>query len=181
MEIQEYQNFLVYELEGTGEKKLLENITPKTLQSILNSKQVLIIVRRDLKRIFIWKGSASPVKKRFISSQVAIHLRDELTENCRIVSVDQGDEAQEFLDVFGLKSMPATEFLEDMHYMRNVEKEGRAFSDPIAVMPIVKDKSKISTKSSIFYITKDDGKKIIQLLTTMDKKIERIIRLLENS
>lgn len=181
MEIQKFQNFLVYEIEDTGEKRLLENITPKTLQSFLHSKQVLIIVRRDLKRIFIWKGSAAPVKKRFISSQVAINLRDDLTENCRIVSVDQGDEAQEFLDAFGLESIPATEFLDDMHYVRNIEKEGRSFSDPIAVMPKMKDKPKISKKSPIFYITKDDGKKIIQLLTTIDKKIERIISFLENS
>ena len=48
-------------------------------------------------------------------------------------------------------------------------------------MPKMKDKPKISKKSPIVYITKDDGKKIIQLLTTIDKKIERIISFLENS
>jgi len=181
MAVKELENFLLYELEDTGEKKLLENTTPKTLQSFLHSKQVLIIVRKDLKRIFIWKGSAAPVKKRFISSQVAISLREVLTENCRIISVDQGDEAQEFLDAFGLESMPATEVLEDMHYVRNVEKEGRAFSDPIAIIPKMKVKPKVVKKSPILYITKDDGKKIIQLLTTIDQNIKRIIDKLENS
>ena len=180
MEVQ-IPEFLVYELEDTGEKKLQENITTKTLQSFLHSKQVLIILRRDLKRIFIWKGSASPVKKRFISSQVAITLRDELTENCRIISVDQGDEPQEFLDAFGLKSMPVTNVLEDMHYVRNIEKEGKAFSEPIALIPTMKTKPKFVKKTPILSITKDEGKKIIQLLTTIDQNIKRIIKMLENS
>ncbi len=180
MKIQDLPDLLVYELEDTGERKLQENITNKTLQSFLHSKQVLIILRRDLKRIFIWKGSASPVKKRFISSQVAITLRDELTENCRIISVDQGDEPQEFLDAFGLQSIPATEFLEDMHYVRNIEKEGKAFSEPIAFFPTKKTKPKYVEKTPIFSITKDEGKKIIQLLTNIDQNIKRVIRMLEN-
>ncbi|MFX1391608.1 MAG: hypothetical protein ACFE9Z_16205 [Promethearchaeota archaeon] len=179
MEIQELPDFLVFELEDTGEKKLLENVTIHTLQSSLHSKQVLIIVRRELKRIFIWKGSASPVKKRFVSSQVAITLRDELTENCRIISVDQGDEPQEFLDAFGLESMPATEFLEDMHYVRNIEKEGKAFSEPIALMSGMKSELKYVKKIPILSITGEDGKKIIQLLTTIDQNIKRIIKMLE--
>lgn len=181
MKIQDLPDLLVYELEDNGEKKLQENITTKTLQSFLHSKQVLIILRRDLKRIFIWKGSASPVKKRFISSQVAITLRDELTENCRIISVDQGAEPQEFLDAFGLQSMPATEFLENMHYVRNIEKEGKAFSEPIALLPTKKTRPKYVEKIPIFSITKDEGKKIIQLLTTMDQNIKRIIRILEST
>ncbi len=177
----ELGDFLVYELEDTGVRTLVENITPKTLQSILHSKQVLIIVRRDLKRIFIWKGSASPVKKRFISSQVAIALRDELTENCRIVSVDQGDEAQEFLIAFGLESMPATEVLEDMRYVRNIEKTGNPFSQPIALMSKMKVKPKNEKERGILVITKEEGKKIIQLLKTIDQNIKRIIDMLRNS
>ncbi|MFX0002951.1 MAG: hypothetical protein ACFE9C_08490 [Candidatus Hodarchaeota archaeon] len=181
MEIQKLPDFLVYELADTGEKILLKNITPQTLQSVLHSKQVLIIVRRDLKRIFIWKGSAAPVQKRFISSQVAIKLREELTENCRIISVDQGDEPQEFLDAFGLKSMPVSEVLEDMHYVRNIEKEGKAFSEPIPLSSKMKKEPKYVKKTPILSITNDDGKKIIQLLTTIDQNIKKIIKMLEKS
>ncbi|MHA1930995.1 MAG: hypothetical protein ACW96X_00555 [Promethearchaeota archaeon] len=182
MSVQELNDFLVYELEDSGMKKPIKNITPQNLQSILHSKQVLIIVRRDLKKIFIWKGSVSPVKKRFISSRVAAALRDELEENCRIISVDQGDEAQEFLNAFGLESMPATEVLKDMRYVRNAEKEGNQFPESKVLMPKMKSKSKTKLKESLALdLTKGDRKKIIQLLININQDISRIVEILKNS
>lgn len=124
MIIEEIEDFLVFELEDTGERKRIEDVTLQTLQSILHSKQVLVILRKDLNRIYIWKGSASPVKKRFISSHVAMDIRENLHTSCKIVSIDQGDELQEFLDAFKLESMPVSEVLEDMYYVRNSGKKG---------------------------------------------------------
>jgi hypothetical protein len=123
MVVQDLEDFLVFELEKSGEKKQIKDISQQNLQSLLHSKQVLVIVRRDLKRIFIWKGSASPVQKRFISSRVAATIRQELSVGLKVVSVDQGDELKEFLDAFQLESMPVTETLEDMRYERNTEKK----------------------------------------------------------
>ena len=180
MPFQELDDFLVYELEDTGMRKLIENTTPQTLQSILLPKQVLIIVRRDLKKIYIWKGSVSPVKKRFISSRVASTLRDELEENCRIISVDQGDEAQEFLNAFGLESMPASEVLKDMRYERNIEKEGNLFQESKVLMPKMKSKSKLKERP-ILDLTNKNRKKIIQLLININQDVSRIIEILKNS
>jgi len=120
---QDFEDFMVFELEESGEKNQIKDISQQNLQSLLHSKQVLVIIRRDLKRIFIWKGSASPVKKRFISSRVAATIRQELSVGLKVVSVDQGDEPKEFLDAFQLESMPVTETLEDMRYERNIEKK----------------------------------------------------------
>ena len=122
-----YEEFIVYDLENTGERKKLE-IKQDNLQSHLDSEQVLIIVREDLRRIFIWKGSKSPVRKRFISSKVAQQIQKELIQDaryhrCKIVSIDQGDELQEFLNAFKLESMEATERLPDMRYIRNIERD----------------------------------------------------------
>jgi hypothetical protein len=122
-----YEEFIVYDLENTGERKKLE-IKQDNLQLHLNSEQVLIIVREDLRRIFIWKGSKSPVRKRFISSKVAQQIQKELIDDaryhrCKIVSIDQGDELQEFLNAFKLESMEATERLPDMRYIRNIERD----------------------------------------------------------
>ena len=122
-----YEEFMVYDLENTGVRKKL-NIKQENLQSHLNSEQVLIIVREDLRRIFIWKGSKSPVRKRFISSKVAQQIQKELISDaryhrCKIVSIDQGDELQEFLNAFKLESMEATERLPDMRYIRNIERD----------------------------------------------------------
>jgi len=122
-----YEEFIVYDLENTGDKTKL-NITPEELQNHLNPEQVLIIIREDLRRIYIWKGAKSPVRKRFISSRVAQDLQRDLIQDaryhrCKIVSVDQGDELQEFLHAFRLESMEVSERLPDMRYVRNVERD----------------------------------------------------------
>ncbi|MFX1435565.1 MAG: hypothetical protein ACFFB1_17490, partial [Promethearchaeota archaeon] len=67
-------------------------------------------------------------RKRFISSKVAQELQKELMHDpryhrCKIVSIDQGDELQEFLNAFRLESMIVEERLPDMHYIRNFERE----------------------------------------------------------
>ncbi|MFX1571388.1 MAG: hypothetical protein ACFFB0_01455 [Promethearchaeota archaeon] len=123
----EIETFLVYELDDSGEKKQL-NITQEELEAKLHPEQVLVIVREDLRRIFIWKGGKSPVRKRFISSRVAQVLQVELRKDvryhrCKIVSVDAGDEPIEFLDAFQLESMEVTERLEDMRYVRNIDRD----------------------------------------------------------
>ena len=122
-----YEEFIVYDLENTGERKKL-NVKPEELQNYLSPEQVLIIIREDLRRIFIWKGSKSPVRKRFISSRVAQELQRDLIQDsryhrCKIISIDQGDELQEFLHAFRLESMEVTEKLPDMRYIRNVERD----------------------------------------------------------
>jgi hypothetical protein len=122
-----YEEFMVYDLENTGERKKLD-VKQDNLQAYLNPEQVFIIVREDLRRIYIWKGSKSPVRKRFISSKVAQQIQKELIidaryHRCKIVSIDQGDELQEFLNAFKLESMEATERLPDMRYIRNIDRD----------------------------------------------------------
>ncbi|UCD01674.1 MAG: hypothetical protein JSV23_01215 [Promethearchaeota archaeon] len=123
----EYETFMVYELDDSGERMRL-NINEEELQGNLHPEQVLVIVREDLRRIFIWKGPKSPVRKRFISSRVAQSVQEELMKDsryhrCKIVSVDAGDEPSEFLNAFRLESMEVTERLADMRYIRNIERE----------------------------------------------------------
>ena len=122
-----YEEFIVYELDNSGERNKID-IKQEELQNRLNPEQVFIIIREDLRRIYIWKGAKSPVRKRFISSQVAQELQRELLKDpryhrCKIVSIDQGDELGEFLNAFRLESMEVTEKLPDMRYVRNVERD----------------------------------------------------------
>jgi len=106
-------DFRIYEIQDTGERTKLD-IKPEDLQNYLNPLQVLIIIRDDLRRIYIWKGVNSHVRKKFIASRIAAELQNDLVVNghfhrCKIISVDQGDELQEFLDAFGLESMELPE------------------------------------------------------------------------
>ena len=142
--------FIVFDLENTGERKRLQ-INQEELQEHLNPEQVLIIIREDLRRIFIWKGSKSPVRKRFISSKVAQELQKELMvdpryHRCKIVSIDQGDELQEFLNAFRLESMEVTDRLPDMRYIRNVERDRMKEAERL-----VKEKKNISSRGEEEY------------------------------
>lgn len=132
-----FRTFYAYEL-GEDEETIELKFPEQDLVHKLNPERVLLLVREDLRRLFIWKGAKSSVKKRFISSKAARELQRELMEDtsfhqCKIVSVDQGDEVQEFLDAFNLESMEVKEKLPDMRYIRNSEKpkfkKTRVFSE----------------------------------------------------
>ncbi len=140
----EYNEFMAFELLDDGTKNELDT-SPEELGSILDPNQVFVIVREDLRRIFIWKGSKSPVRKRFISSRVAQELQNELIRSagfhrCIIKSIDQGDELVEFLNAFGLESMEVTERLPDMRYIRNIERDGMAQGIIMDATPVSKKK-----------------------------------------
>jgi len=119
---------MVYELDDGGERIRLDITDESQIETLLHPDQVLVIVKEELRRIFIWKGSTSPVRKRFISSRVAQALQEELVKvaafhRCKIISVDQGSEPVEFLNTFKLESMEVTETLADMLYVRNIDKQ----------------------------------------------------------
>ncbi|MHA1150814.1 MAG: hypothetical protein ACTSR8_21550 [Promethearchaeota archaeon] len=125
--MEQYDYFMVYALEDSGERKRLE-CKPEQLGDILDPEQVYVIVQEPIRRIYIWKGAKSPVRKRFISSRIAGALQEELVKEaafhrCKIVSIDQGDELEEFLNAFNLESMEVTEKLADMRYIRNIDKQ----------------------------------------------------------
>ncbi len=108
-----FSNFMVFGLKDTGEREKI-NITEQEFSQnnghkILHDSQVVIIIKEELRRIYIWKGYQSNVRKKFIASRVAQALQKRLIDianfhRCKIVSIDQGEEPQEFLNAFGFKS-----------------------------------------------------------------------------
>jgi len=127
-----YDYFMIYELDDSGERIRIpateEEFREDNGSKFLDPEQVLVIVKESLRRIYIWKGAKSSVRKRFISSRIAGALQEELVKNaafhrCKIVSVDQGDEVEEFLNTFRFESMPVEEKLADMRYVRNIDRD----------------------------------------------------------
>ena len=104
-----YDNFMIFECLNNGERQRV-NITEEKFRNskgagILHPKQMIIIVKEDIRRIYIWKGTEPHVRKKFIASRIAQELQGELIKRCKIVTVDQGDELSEFLDVFGFEQI----------------------------------------------------------------------------
>ncbi len=122
----EYQEFLCYALENDGTHKEME-IEEDQIEEKLHPDDVLIFIKQDMRRLWIWKGPKAPVRKRFISSRVAAKIQEEIRResgrHLKIVSVDAGDEPTEFLSTFNLDSMETTEKINDMVYIRNIERD----------------------------------------------------------
>lgn len=125
--LETYNDFMVFGLKNTGEQIRL-NITEEAFRqnngnNILYPSQVAIIIKEEFRRIYIWKGISSSVRKKFIASRVASELQRELKTSsnfhrCKIISVDQGDEPTEFLDAFGFQKVPisdSSEVLKDIN------------------------------------------------------------------
>ena len=77
---------------------------------ISNPEQIFVIIREDLRRIFIWNGPKSATRDKFVSSRTVIALQDELRSECglrpcKVISVDMGDEPLEFLSAFNIPNM----------------------------------------------------------------------------
>ena len=116
-----YENFMIFGLESTGEKIKLD-ISEDTFrldngQNVLDPNQVLIIVKEGLRRIYIWKGVNSHVRKKFIASRIAAELQNDLVveahfHRCKIISVDQGDEPNDFLRAFSFTTIESPEPLD---------------------------------------------------------------------
>ncbi|MEJ2248411.1 MAG: hypothetical protein P8Y97_01980 [Candidatus Lokiarchaeota archaeon] len=109
--LENYTNFMIFDLLDSGHRKRL-NITEEEFiedngESLFKDDAVILIVKEDVRRIYIWKGVESNVRKKFIASRVASKLQKELVKEanfhrCKIVSIDQGDEPKEFLQTFHL-------------------------------------------------------------------------------
>jgi hypothetical protein len=119
-------DFQVFELLDSGERNQV-NVEPEKISEVMHIENVLLIVRLDLRRLFIWKGPKSPVRKRFISSREGSKLQEDLAKfgmHLKIISVDAGEEPTEFLQAFQIQSMEIGEAdrMEDFRYIRNEER-----------------------------------------------------------
>jgi len=191
-----YDNFMIFGLESTGEKVRLD-ISEETFrlnngQDILDSNQVLIIVKEGLRRIYIWKGVNSHVRKKFIASRVAAELQNNLTvdanfHRCKIISVDQGDEPIEFLRAFDFTTSELPDLLdrnsEEFKQLHSItakttpELDGKNVHGWKGPPPSFKEKKASQTvPQTVRKRTEEEPKKAIKSPKTGQKEIiDRII------
>jgi len=122
----EYRDFMVFDIKATGDYSELK-IKKEDLGDFLNPENVYAIINQEIKRIYLWKGARSPVRKRFLGSRIATSIQGDMMKagykRCKVVTIDQGEELEEFLNVFGLESMEIKLELEEKRYVRNIERE----------------------------------------------------------
>ncbi len=144
--VDDYKDFRCFSLLDDGEKEEIE-VEQENIEELFDTDKVFLIVRYDLRRLFIWKGPRAPVRKRFISSRVGAQLQQEsakIAMHLKIVSVDAGDEPIEFLRVFKLDpyEVEEEEKVADMYYVRNEERRKLEDAKIAAKIKAKKEKKK---------------------------------------
>ena len=131
--LETYTDFMIFEVKDNGEHSKLdiseEGFCQNNGNNVLQPLKALIIVKEELRRIYLWKGNSSSVRRKFIASRVASELQRELMNSssfhrCKIVSVDQGDEPKEFLTTFGFQKVPIVigNDVPIIHHTANIEE-----------------------------------------------------------
>ena len=91
------ENVLVFQLNAILEKFDEVDIPPSTsLCELLYHDLVLIIVDPEHKAVWIWKGRGATTRMKFLAAQLTPSIRDRYGIDYTIISVDDGDEPQEF-------------------------------------------------------------------------------------
>jgi len=169
-----YDNFMIFSLHNSGEKERIDITEAEFLKNngaiVLNPEEVLLIIKEDLRRIYIWKGTLSSVRKKFIASRVASELQAQLAKSanfhrCKIVSVDQGEEPREFLHNFGFKSIEKPELEPDKNFQYGLQpKEVKTDSLPIK-------KQKVTSKHPIQKPSLQHSYEFMKTANEMKKKV----------
>lgn len=91
----EIENFLPNPIEESGHGTFYEGDCYIVLQTFLDSNNSL-----DWK-IYFWIGNQATLDKKACAAIHAVNLRNYLGAQCRTVREEEGDESEEFLDLFG--------------------------------------------------------------------------------
>ncbi|MHA1973518.1 MAG: hypothetical protein ACTSW1_11020, partial [Candidatus Hodarchaeales archaeon] len=114
----------------------------------LKESEVLIFLDEDNRQIFIWTGSKSNVRKRFISSQIARQMRLEKGMTHRISTEEQGNETQKFwtlINSLGDEEIKASTLLEVTPPVSDFQTIS---SEPVKPKPAPKKQTVTKTSNS---------------------------------
>lgn len=96
------EQFLLFEIDEENEDfREIEDIEGD-IHTIFNSSSIFIIVDPIDKEIWIWMGKNASIRKKFIATQNAPNIRDKYGVDFKIVTVDEGSEPLEFIEIVGL-------------------------------------------------------------------------------
>ncbi len=86
-----------------GEYEELEIEEDLELYELLNPEFIILFMDPDHFRVWIWQGSETTTRMKFISAKTAPSLRDQYGLSYKITSVDEGDETKGFKIFVGLE------------------------------------------------------------------------------
>ncbi len=67
----------------------------------MKSEEVYVIVADDIRKIFLWLGSKSNVRSKFVGAKRSQDIRGQVGLHYGSTSIDEGDETPELIEVMG--------------------------------------------------------------------------------
>jgi hypothetical protein len=153
------------ELELDREVKLYE---------ILNPKSLLYFVDPPNYRSYIWAGSQTSTRMKFIAAQKAPNIRDKLGAAIKISSVDEGDESMPFKVLIGLVS-PEEFKIEQTGPTYTGSQTDQAFLEEMSLEKIVLLIEKVGTPEGLKRVMVLDGHNIYGYQMTYKEYMGQII------
>ncbi|TXT65691.1 MAG: hypothetical protein BAJALOKI1v1_390011 [Promethearchaeota archaeon] len=78
--------------------------TEGPIKDILEETECYVLVADSVKKVYLWKGIQSSVRKKFIGAKRSQEIRGQVGMHYAVTPLDQGDEEDEFIKLVGGKT-----------------------------------------------------------------------------
>ena len=89
----------LFKINGDGTTTEIKEEGP--IKDVMESEEVYVIIADDIRKIFLWLGSKSNVRSKFVGAKRSQDIRGQVGLHYGSSSVDEGDETPELIKVMG--------------------------------------------------------------------------------
>lgn len=147
----------VFKVNHDGTTSELETEEGEEIKDIMESDQCYVIVADDERKVYLWIGSQSKVRSKFIGAKRSQEIRGQVGMHYSTQSIDEGDEDDILLKIMGGKTEAgiAKEIHEDVssagggHPLR--QKSDFDAPEPAGGMNIAGSKERAASNSGPLY------------------------------
>ncbi|MBD3255181.1 MAG: hypothetical protein GF383_08810 [Candidatus Lokiarchaeota archaeon] len=92
----------IFKVEQDGTTSELS--TEGAIKDVMSPDEVYVLVADDIRKIFLWLGSQSNVRSKFIGAKRSQEIRGQVGMHYSVTSVDEGDEEPDLVKIMGGKT-----------------------------------------------------------------------------
>ena len=71
------------------------------IKDVLSSEESYVLVSDELRKVFLWKGTRSSVRSKFIGAKRSQDIRGQVGMHFSVVPLDEGEEDNDFIQIIG--------------------------------------------------------------------------------
>lgn len=108
---------------------ILEDEDDTPLHDLLDADNIFLFIAHRFSTAWIWQGTNTTTRMKFISAKIAPRLRDEHGFGYKLLTEDEGNESDAFKIMIGLKSEIEYEELEREPKYKGTEEQRKLLED----------------------------------------------------